>query len=272
MQLLAYDNIEPTQITQTFKNASWRSLLWVVVITGVITAYIAIPKGTPTNPALIAVPALVTLFFAGLALWHFRLARNPRCWLLKGSEQGLYINLQSNVNVPPTQDAHAVLFVPKESVDHITRVHELRTLPARHGQYKNNFTYFDVRLGETIPDDVLVALAAIRRNPAIRGSMGLRKDLHCAVRLENQRAIRLVWDWMSPRELQTEAWFRSTYEIGDMQTLSGPGWDNMSNPEKDNYIDTLWEWGDVQDAVLQKSLKDTISERAAARALVERLG
>jgi hypothetical protein len=272
MQFLSYDDIPPAQITQTFKNASWRSLLWVVVITGIITAYTAIPKGTPTNPALIAVPGLVTLFFAGLALWHFRLARNPRCWLLKGSEQGLYINLQSNVNVPPTEGAPAVLFVPAESVETVTRVHELRTLPTRHGQYKNNFTYFDIELRETLPDDLLVALAAIRRNPAMRGSIGLRKDFYCAVRLENQHIVRLVWDWMTPREFQTEGWFRSAYEVGDMQELRGPRWDGMSNPDKDFYIDTLWEWGDVQDAVLQKSLKDTISERAAARELMDRLG
>ncbi len=272
MQFIDYDDIASSQITQTFKNASWRSLLWVVLITGVITAYTAIPKGSPTNPVLIAVPGLVTLFFFGLFLWHLRLGRNPRNWLVKASEQGLYINLQANVSVPPTKDAPSVVFLPKECITSIHRTQELRTLPARHGRYKNTFTYFDLCLRDTLPEELLVALAQIRRNPAIRGAIGLRKDLQIAVRVEGPHTLRLVWDWMTPRELAAEEWFKTHYTVGEKKKFSGPGWDTIKADAKDAYIDTLWEWGDVQDAILQKSLKDTISERQAARELVDRLG
>lgn len=272
MRLLAYDDIAPASITQTFKNASWRSLLWVVLITGLITLYTAIPKGSPTSPVLIAVPGLVTLFFFGLFLWHLRLGRNPRNWLVKDSEQGLYINLQSNVAVPPSAAVPSVLFLPRESIISIHRTQEFRTLPTRHGSYKNTFAYFDLCLRDPLPDEVLVTLARIRRNPAIRGAIGLRKDLHGAVRIEDSHTLRLVWDWMSPRELAAEAWFKTHYTVGSQAKFSSPGWNTLSDEEKDAYIDTLWEWGHVQDALLLKSVKDTVSERRAARELAERLG
>jgi len=273
MQFIHDEAIPAQEIDQTFKNASWRSLFWVVVIMASITAYVAIPKHGPTNPALVAVPGGATLFFAGLFLWHLRRNFSPRNWLVKASGAGLYVNLQSNVDVPPTEGAPRAIFIPAESVESITRVLEQRTLPARGGgRYKNNFTYFDIALRDAVPDALLVALAQIRRNPALRGDMGIRKNLHGAVRVENRYTIRLVWDWMTPREIAAEAWFGARYAIGERKTFNGPGWAKMDAAAQDTYIDTLWEWGEVQDAVQLKSVKDTVSERSAARDLAARLG
>lgn len=272
MQFIYDETIPAQQVTQTFKNASWRSLLWVVVIMAVITGYTAIPKGEPTNPILIAVPAFATLFFGGLFVWHLWRGANPRNWLLKATEDGLYINLQSNVGVPPTRDVPVAVFVPRDAIAGVTRVQEFRTLPARSGHYKNTFAYFDFTLSEPLPEELLVALARIRRNPAIRGDTGIRRDIQGAVRVENRDTIRLVWDWMSPRELAAEAWLAKHYVVNKPDRFSAPGWETMDSERQDAYIDTLWEWGDVQDAVHLKSIKDAISERNAARILVDRLG
>ncbi len=272
MQFINDSSITDAPVVQTFKNASWRSLAWVVLIMAVITAYVAIPKSGPTNPVLIAVPAMATLFFAGLGLWHFNRCRNQRNWLVKATELGLYINLQPNVHVPPAAEAALAIFLPSESIASITRVQEYRRIPGRHGEFKNSFTYFDICLHEALHDELLIALAHIRRNPARRGVVGYRKDLFGGVRLEDQYTIRLVWDWMTPRELAAEAWFAQRYTMGETKKFSGPGWGKMTGPEKDAYIDTLWEWGEVQDAIHLKSLKDTISERRAAIELADRLG
>jgi hypothetical protein len=272
MQFLSYSDVPTDQISKTFKNASWRSLFWVVVIMGVVTAYTAIPKGEPTNPVLIAVPGMATLFFTLLFLWHLHKSRNPRCWLLKAAGDDLYVNLQSNVNVPPATAETEVLRLPAGSVAAIQRVHELRILPARNGHYKNHFTYFDFRLHEPIPEDLLLTLARIRRNPAIRGSAGLTRDIYTAVRVRDQYTLRLVWDWMTPRELAAEAWFAARFPVEEKAKERGPGWDTLDKAARDRYIATLWEWGDVQDAILQKSMLETISERNAAMQLAEELG
>ncbi len=272
MQFLDYDSLVEQQVTHTFKNASWRSLAWVVLIMAVITAYVAIPKGEATNPVLVAVPAFATVFFMCLLLWHVRQCMNRRNWLVKATEQGLYLNLQSNVHVPLAKDVPAVAFIPDEAIASVTRVQENRIIPSRNGQFKNTFAYFDVALHDAMPDTFLVTLAQIRRNPAIRGAVGVRKDMYAGVRVEDQHTIRLVWDWMTPRELGAEAWFKTRYALGEKRSFRAPGWSKMSPEEQDAYIDTLWEWGDVQDAVHLKSLKETISERKAALDLAARLG
>lgn len=272
MQLIHYNAIPKDQVIQTFKNASWRSLLWVVVIMGVVTAYTAIPKGEATNPVLIAVPGLATVFFFLLFLWHLHKSRNPRNWLVKATEDGLYINLQSNVNVPPTEGVSPVVFLPVSSITSMHRVHEVRKLPARHGYYKNNFSYFDIVLDGPIPEELVVSLAQIRRNRAIRGAVGFSRDMYTAVRVKDRNTLRIVWDWMTPRELAAAEWFSDRYRVEDLEQTKGPDWESLSPDAQDDYIDMLWEWGDVQDATLQKSMKDTISERQAAIQLSDRLG
>jgi len=272
MQLLTYSEVPEDKITQTFKNAAWRGLFWVTVIMAVITAYTAIPKGEPTSVVLIAVPGTVTVLSGLLLCWRLAQALNRRNWLVKAAGNGLYINLQSNTAAPLAKGVPEVLRLPRETVAHVTRVQELRKLPDRHGHYKNHYTYFDLALTAPVSEDLLVALAQIRRNPALRGGFGIRRDLPGAVRIHDRHTIRLVWDWMTPRELATAQWFEKNYPAEPLKKIEGPGWDKMDSEERERYIDTLWEWGHVQDAILLASVTRKTSARTAANYLADRLG
>ena len=135
MEFLRYADVPEDRVTQTFKDAAWRGLLWAAAIMSFVTLYTAIPKGEPTNPVIIAVPAAGTLLMLLLLLWRLRHGLHPRNWLVKGAENGLYINLQANAAVPPAKGASEVFFVPAEAIAGVQRVREKRTLPDRHGQY-----------------------------------------------------------------------------------------------------------------------------------------
>lgn len=272
MQFLNYDEIPADRVTQTFKSASWRGLFWVTVIMAAITAYTAIPKGHPTNPVIIAVPAAVTLLSALLMLWRLRQAWDRRNWLVKGTDEGLYINLQSDTAIPLVPDAPVVLFIPTTEITSVQRVQETRTLPQRSGKYRNHYSYFDLALREPLSEELLMALARIRRNPALRNGAGIRRDVHAPVRIHDRHTLRLVWDWMAPRELAAAEWFEARYPAEPFKKIKEPGWDRMKEAEREAYIDTLWEWGYVQDAVHLSAMMRTISERNAARRLADRLG
>ena len=272
MHFLTYPELPEDTITQTFKNAAWRGLLWVTIIMAVITAYTAIPKGEPTSPVLIAVPGAVTVLAGMLLFWRLRQARKRRNWLVKAAADGLYINLQSNTAVPLAEGAPQSLFIPRATVAHVTRIQELRTLPDRHGHHKNHFSYFDITLQEPVPEALLVGLAQIRRNPRLRGGVGIRRDFHAPVRVAGPHAIRLVWDWMSPREFAAARWFEAHYPAEPFRKIEEPGWKKMAPEDRERYIDTLWEWGHVQDAVRLHSLLRKTSERSAAIDLADRLG
>lgn len=272
MEFLTYGQVPEDRVIKTFKDAAWRNLLWATIIIAAITGYTAIPKGGPTNPALIAVPALVTVLIGLLFLWRFQQCRNPRNWLVKAAEEGLYLNLQSNVTAPLAKDAPAVFFVPADAIARIMLVQEARALPERHGHYKNHYSYFDLALHEPVPESLLVALAQIRRNPRLRAGVGIRRNWHGAVRVHDQHTIRLVWDWMTPQETGAAQWFASRYPTEPRKKIQEPGWGKMTPEEREAYIDTLWEWGHVQDAVHLSSLVRSTSARAAARYLSDRLG
>jgi hypothetical protein len=272
MDFLAYRALPEKAVIQTFRNAAWRGLAWATVIMAAITAYTAIPKGEPTSPFLIAVPGMVTLLTGGLLLWRLRQATDRRNWLVKAAEDGLYLNLQSNTAIPPAKGAPEIFFIPGDAIVSIARRHELRTLPDRHGHYKSLFSYFDIALRDPVPEDLLVALAQIRRNPALRNGMGIRRDLVGAVRVHDRHTLRLVWDWMSPREIPAARWFAQHYPEAPFKRLEEPGWDRMTPEQQATYIDTLWEWGHVQDAIHLSSLTRKTTQRRAANELADRLG
>jgi hypothetical protein len=272
VQLLSYPEVPQAEVRHTFKNVSWKSLAMVVIVTAAITGYTAIPKGEPTSPIYIAIPGLVTVFFGVLLILRFFQCRSPRNWLVKLAEAGVYVNLQSEITTPTAAGVAEVLFIPRENVESITRVRELRVLPHRGGQYKTHYAYFDIAVTEPLPEDLLLALARIRRNPVLRGGTGIRRDFHSPVRIENSQTLRLVWDWITPREDDAAKIFAAEYVLGPRRKFNGPTWSALSPEEKDRYIDTLWEWGHVEDAVHLSTLVRSTSARTAARYLADRLG
>lgn len=237
-----------------------------------ITGYTAIPKGEPTAAIFIAIPAMVTVFFTALLALRYLQSRNPRNWLVKLAEGGLYVNLQSEITTPAAPGVPEVFFIPRDTVETINRVRELRTLPQRHGYHKTHYDYFDVVVGDDLPEALLVALAQIRRNPRLKSGTGIRRDFLGAVRLENARTLRLVWDWMTPREEEAAKIFATYYEVNTRRKFEAPNWDGLSPEERDRYIDTLWEWGHVEDAIQLSALTRNTSARTAARYLADRLG
>ncbi|MCC6144758.1 MAG: hypothetical protein IT368_13205 [Candidatus Hydrogenedentes bacterium] len=272
VELLRYTDLPQAEIRHTFKNVSWKSLAMVVLVMAAITGYTAIPKGEPTSPTYIAIPGLVTLLFSVLLLLRLFQCRSPRNWLVKLTETGVYVNLQSEITTPAATGAAEVLFIPREMVERVTRVRELRILPHRGGQYKTHYAYFDIAVNEPLPESLLLALARIRRNPKLRGGTGIRRDFHSPVRIENAQTLRLVWDWMTPREDDAAKLFAVEYTLGPRRKFNGPTWSTLSPEEKDRYIDTLWEWGHVEDAVHLSTLVRNTSARTAARYLANRLG
>jgi hypothetical protein len=272
VQLLSNSEVPATEVRHTFRNVSWKSLAMVVIVTAAITGYTAIPKGEPTHLIYIAIPGLVTVFFGGLLILRFLQCRSPRNWLVKLAEAGIYVNLQSEITTPAAAGVAEVLFVPRDIVESITRVRELRILPHRGGQYKTHYAYFDIAVTEPLPEALLLALARIRRNPVLRGGTGIRRDFHSPVRMENGQTLRLVWDWITPREDDAAKLFAAEYTLGPRRKFNGPIWSELSPEEKDRYIDTLWEWGHVEDAVHLSTLVRSTSARTAARYLADRLG
>ena len=164
MQLLSYAEVPTAEIRHTARNISWKSLAMVVVVMAAITGYTAIPKGESTSTIYIAIPGLVTIFFSLLLILRFLQCRSPRNWLVKLAETGIYVNLQSEITTPAAVGVAEALFIPRETVESITRVRELRILPHRGGQYKTHYAYFDIAVTEPLPEALLLATTRFGRH------------------------------------------------------------------------------------------------------------
>lgn len=272
MHLMDRGEMTEAAIRHTFQNVSWKGLAVVVLVMAAITGYTAIPKGEPTAVIFITIPALVTAFFAALLALRYYQSRNPRNWLLKLADEGVYVNLQSEITTPAASGVPEVFFISREDVVAVARVRELRTLPQRHGHHKSHYDYFDLVVGHDLPEALLVALAQIRRNPRLKRGTGIRRDFLAAVRLEDARTLRLVWDWMTPREDEAAKIFATVYEVKPRRKINTPKWEGLSPEDRDRYIDTLWEWGHVEDAIQLSALTRKTSAQTAARYLADRLG
>lgn len=272
MQFLDYSMVPEKQVLCTFKNAAWRGVFWATIILAFVTAYTAIPKGEATNPIFIIVPGIATLLSGLVMVGRLRENLNRRNWLVKATNDGLYLNLQPNTAAPLVPQAPEVLFLPRPVIVSISRRHELRTLPDRHGHYKTLLSYFDLELADPVPEALLVALAQIRRNPRLRHGLGIRRDAVGAIRVQDRHTIRLLWDWMSPRELRAAQWFAGQYPSEPFKQVEEPGWEKLTPEQQATYIDTLWEWGYVQDASHLSSMTRKVSQRKAILDLAERLG
>ena len=77
---------------------------------------------------------------------------------------------------------------------------------------------------------------------------------------------------MTPREDDAAKIFAAEYTLAPTRKVNGPKWSALNPEEKDRYIDTLWEWGHVEDAVHLSAMIRNTSARTAARYLADRLG
>jgi len=265
MKLIPPDEIPKQGIRRIYRNYSWLGLLGVTAIMGAITAYVAIPKGTPTNPVLIVLPGLATLLFLVLTLLKLRVALRSSNWLLCEAEQGLYVNLRSYMNYHLPPEDKTVLFIPKEAVAAIGKTEEVR-------RSQDRFPHIDIYLQDAPPPEVREALYTERRREGATGFLGRGKHHDYPVRVIDPPAIRLVWDWIRPKEQRALDLLGETYPIAPDRTTQQPDWNTMNDEQKEAAIAELWETGHVDDAVRLYRQMHSMSERNARKQLRERFG
>ena len=272
MQLVSIDDVPKENILKTFKNQSWLSLLAVVVVMTGITLIVALPKSEPTNPVLVAIPTLVTLLFAGMLLLRWRECRQKENWLVKLTEGGMYINLRSYRNLHLPRDKHQALFLPKESVTGIGLTRELRYIPDRHRETKDQFSYIDIMLTPDVDlSPVQGVLYEERRLEAPQGWIKRKKYHDYPVRVLQPAGIRLVWDWMRPAENQALEAFGEQYPLVEDRFVKLPRWGDLDKEAQAAWLQQLWEEGHEQDVMWLVRMDQKVGSSRARRYIQEHI-
>lgn len=264
MRLVSHDTVPTEGLRYTFKSHSWRSLALAAIVIGAIAGYTAIPKGEPINPVLVALPLLTATIILLLMLFRLRLCRRPQNWLLRVTDEGLYINLRSYLYAHLPPESHQAVFLPRDEVAAVCKTHETRKLPYRHGYTRDRFSYVDFYVARGV--DLAPLREALRVERRLARNAGfLHRSRHhdYPVRVLDPPGIRLVWDWIKPDENRALEMLDEIFHRAPDQVIEPTEWDALSDAEKDALIAHLWEIGDVDDAIRLVRMRQGVSDRVA---------
>ncbi len=272
MRLCSIHDLPKKDSVVLFRNKSWLSLLAVVAIMGGITVFVALPKTEPTNPMLIAVPALVTLLFACMLLLRWRECRRSHNWILAHTAAGLYVNPRSYRNLHLSSDSHQIIFLPRESIIGICLTREIRYIPDKRRETKDQFSYLDIVL---VPSEDLTDIQQLlrdeRRVQPDSTRFGKKKSLDFPVRILEPPGIRMVWDWIRPAENQALEILGQHYPVLPDRFVKLPRWSALDETGRMDWLRKLWEEGQEDDVIWMVRMEQKISERAARQYVQEHI-
>ena len=252
MKLLRLKDAPGRDAGPVFRNRSWRAVAAASGVMAGITAYVALPKGEATGVVLIAVPALVTLFFVALLALRLRLCLRPENWLLRIGREGLYIHLRSFMNHHLPEDTPTVLFLEDKEITGVCLRREDRYFPGRHrGTSHDRFSYIDLVTafagGAADVDALAKALHEERHLPG-KARMDFPVRLVAPLHEGDPAIVRLVWDQIRPGEEVAIAALEARFPRLPDAHSTPPRWSSLDDAAKEALIARLWEMGHVDDA------------------------
>ncbi|MBI2424963.1 MAG: hypothetical protein HYV27_19205 [Candidatus Hydrogenedentes bacterium] len=261
MKLHTYKTMPPHEIHHEFKNNSWRGFFYATLIFMAITAFIAAPKGGAENTELAVVPGAVTLFFASLGALRFRQYRLQNNWILRVTPSGLLVNLRSHHHYFFPDHTPCVLELDREEIAAIGKTQVSRTIPTSHSEAREHHSYIDVYLH---PGDLRDLQHAIRQERRIALEYPNRKIApHFTVQVVEPDCIRLLWEWIEPRENAALALFSKSYPLAPDRKEKRPKWDDLDAEGRRHFIRELWEGGNVKDTVRLIQAEHNLTPRQA---------
>ena len=251
MKLLPYEQAHFPDACQTYRNQSWRGLAGAAVVIGAVAMVVSLPKSEESATNLAWMPGLFALALGVLCLERLRVCRKPTGWLLKSTDEGLFINLRSFHNYHLPRESHRVLFVPADEVAAVCKTHEIQLVPGRRRPHRDQYSFVDIFLKEGISMAPLVqALREERRAEAPAGGRWRRaKRDEYPVRVLDPPGVRLVWDWIKPGEGRALDLLGERYPIAPDQRTTARRWEHLNAEEQEALVLQYWEWGQVEDAV-----------------------
>lgn len=249
MRLYRSSEISEWPEAKEFRDQSWWGLAAVIGLLALMCVYLAAPNSGPTAPALVIIPGSLGLVLGAILIFRLRNYLQKGNWLLRSTQEGLWINLRSGFNKHLPEEHETVLFIPKDEVAAICRTKEVRELPSFRGGYKDVYSYIDVYLSHEDTEAVVDCLRRERRMEGASSWGSSTKHHDYRVRVINPPGIRLVWEWIKPGEEQTLNELGKDYPITKTRNLRRPDWDDLSEAEKEAFIAELWEIGHLQQAI-----------------------
>lgn len=243
MRFLVLEDVPLDRAATVYRDASWRALgLVALIMTAVPMVIVWANPHDKNNVALVTFTGLVALFFFALFLHRFTQAVKRDNWLLAVAEEGLYLNFRHHRHRANGGGEPGAVLIPRNTIAAVGKTHETRQFEGRYS-HERHFAYIDIYLTH---EDTAALRRALREE---RRRMPAGKDLTCPVRLPVPGVVRILWDRVHPPENRAIQELAGNYTTMADRSVRYADWENLSDTEKQQVIDDLWETGHVEEAI-----------------------
>ncbi len=275
MQFLNLKDIDENKINHTFKESSLPSFIFSLIFLGLCIFWgcITYNSGNFFNFSfsldfeslfslvfkliggfVIFIMALVSPLIFLITFNSFLATTKKTNWIIKVSDDGLYIKYRSYMNSHFSDSTPEAIFIPAPEIKSVYDVYSINILPGSEGgSEKHKNIYLDILLNNNKTSELKEALNKERNGMFAQKGFINSKSKHYPVNIPEPGIIRIDWKTSKsniiPGIKKTLNILGYHYFIDSMLKLETKSWNKAEEKELDDLILELCQSGDDINAV-----------------------
>ncbi len=242
MRLLFPQDVPRVGIVQTFRHSRISPLITLVLVGGgTVTWTILFPLSDRSEWSQ-WLPTLLGVLMSLVVMIYVRKSLRPANWLLRVTEDGVYIKFRSYLNEGLPESIPTVVFLPYSDIDRIRPTRRTITVPDREGgNMTNSIRLFEIDLNHYVTESLSEAVRADRALEPIPNGPAKHHDY--PLRVVSPGRLELVWK-ASPGIKKAAETLRRYVDVDDAEVRTKRNWSNMDDAEKEAMIAEFAELGE----------------------------
>lgn len=192
MKLVFPHDVPRLGVRRTFRHSRLAPLVTLVVVAaGTLAWTLAVPLGD--DPGVLQwIPTLLGALMCLVLLIYVRKAFKPSNWLVKITEDGLFVKFRSYLNDGLPEQGPTIVHLPYAEIQRVQPGRRTLRLPERDSRViARQLSFLDIDLGHEATTELAHALKAERALPPVRNGAAKHHDYPLRVIPPNR--LRLEW-------------------------------------------------------------------------------
>ncbi len=275
MQFLNLQDIDENKINHTFKESSSSSLIFSIIFLGlcIFWGWVIFKSGSFLNSSIsldfeslfilvfnliggfvVFVMTLVCPLIFLITFSTFLATTKKTNWIIKTSDDGLYIKYRSYLNNHCSDCTPEIIFIPASDIKSVYDAYSVNILPGCEGSNtKHKNVYLDILLTHAETSELKETLNQERNSMFSQKGFIKSKSKHYPVNIPEPGLIRIEWksskNHIMPGIKKTLKVLGHYYFIDFSLNLDTKCWDKAEAKELDDLILELCQSGDDINAV-----------------------
>lgn len=268
MKLVYPHDVPRLGVVRTFRHSRLAPIVTFLVVAGGTGWWIAATVLNEDAEWVRWLPAALGFLMCFVILIYVRKAMKATNWLMKVTEDGLFVKFRSYLNDGLPEDGPTIVHIPYAEVERVQPGRRKLTLPDRDGRITSSLLRFiDIHLRHDATGELATALKVERGMRPVRNGAAKHHDYPLRVYAPNQ--LRLEWKVRPGLQTALETLQRFV-AVEFNESKSDLDWAKLDPPAKEAMIIELAELGERMRA---RHLAEELHglDKAEAKAYVDEL-